>query len=74
MKMINKKYGIIRVGSVIECTRNDGRNFDGDVVALKAYNKGLMMTIRLASEIEPTYRNVYLDDCASWTTYEMAPI
>jgi hypothetical protein len=34
----------------------------------------LMMTIRLASEIEPTYRNVYLDDCASWTTYEMAPI
>ena len=58
--------GAVQVGRNISATRYDGRVFKGSIVNARAYDKGTLVTI----QAEKKYKNVYLEDCATWVVWE----
>ena len=66
-KMSNAtEYGVVKIGQNISATRKDGRIFDGSILNVRAYDKGTMVTIQVGEK----YKNVYLEDCATWVVWE----
>jgi len=68
-KMTNvMEYGVVKIGQNISATRNDGRILNGKIVSVKAYDKGTLVTAQSGE----AYKNVYLENCATWVVWEDA--
>ena len=62
------EYGVVKIGQNISATRNDGRILNGKIVSVKAYDKGTLVTAQNGE----AYKNVYLENCATWVVWEDA--
>lgn len=81
MEMRQEKFGAVIIGKGFDCVKRNGKAYAGHIVKVAAYPKGTLVTVEWydpadrpegmysLGEQHASYRSVYLEDCAEWSTY-----
>jgi hypothetical protein len=60
-------YAPVHVGHYIFATRNDGRDFVGQIESVKALPKGTFVVVKIESdEYGPRFKSFYLESLSAW--------
>jgi hypothetical protein len=80
-------FETVKVGRAFECIKKNGKAYAGQIVKVAAYPRGTLVTVCYAEPdavqdydgswhdvTSPAYRSIYLEECESWKSWELAPL